>query len=143
MSDHDQPSPAELRGLPRTTYARSHALPVEPLRIYVAGPLSAPTPALRLRNVRRAVRTGTALARLGHLPFVPHLTHYWDPDDRLLGYDWWTAYDHVWLRLCEALYWLSPSPGADRERALAEALGLPIYTALADVPAVGAAAGGA
>lgn len=110
------------------------------LRIYVAGPLSAPSPALRLRNVRRAIAVATALAERGWHPFLPHLSHYWDPTERL-GYAWWMGWCREWLGACDALYWIGSSPGADREAGWARALGLEIYQRLADVPRVDTARG--
>lgn len=109
------------------------------MRIYIAGPYSAPTEAACLDNVHAAIDAGLALIEMGHDPFIPHLTHWVEKRaERAHGgklpYEFYLSYDRVWLAQCEAVLYLAYSPGADRERAHAAALGLPIYTALADVP---------
>ena len=110
------------------------------MRIFVAGPLTHMDPEKRGDNVEHALDTGHALLLGGHQPFVPHLSQYWD--DHLwcggdnLPYERWMEWTLSWLRVCDALYFIGSSPGADRELALAEELGLPIYRSLDEVPAV-------
>lgn len=112
--------------------------PAGALKIYIAGPYSAATPVARRANVRRAIDAGLAVWLKGHVPFIPHLTHY--IAQRVaqrgvpLGYEDYQAYDAVWLAVCDALLYLAQSPGADRERAVALQRGIPVYTSLDAVP---------
>src|SRR5688572_14477432 len=77
------------RGIPRTGG--------DGMRIYVAGPYTAPTPAAVEANVARAIDAGLALARAGHEPFIPHLAHYLELRAQATGeglpYAWYLAYD--------------------------------------------------
>jgi len=107
------------------------------MRIFVAGPYSGTVEEAHT-NVRAAMAEATELMHRGHEPFVPHLSHYWHlqmvDEGAPCSYERWMRWTCAWLRQCEALFFLGSSPGADRERALAEELGLPIYTSLKEVP---------
>lgn len=103
------------------------------LRIYVAGPYEAATAAGKESNVRRAVRVGARLAAIGHAPHVPHLSH-WLHLVIPLPYEHWMRADAEWLDLCHGLFYMRPSPGADRERARAEERGIPVWTRVSQVP---------
>jgi hypothetical protein len=109
------------------------------MRIYVAGPYTAPTPAAVEAHVACAIDAGLALARAGHEPFIPHLAHYLELRAQATGeglpYAWYLAYGRFWLQHREGLLWLAPSPGANQERLIARALGLPVWLALDQVPA--------
>jgi len=70
------------------------------MKIYIAGPYSGGDP---ITNVRRAIRVADALAALGHIPFVPHLTHFWHQISPH-RYEFWLDYDMHWLELCDAVY---------------------------------------
>ena len=102
------------------------------MRFYVAGPYSTGDVAV---NVRSALVAADALVELGHVPYVPHLTHFW----HLVSpkpYEWWLAYDLAWLPFCDALLRLDgPSSGADGELTRAKELGLRVYHSLEEVPA--------
>ncbi len=93
-------------------------------RIYIAGPYTGGETTL---NVRIAVEAGQRIADAGAIPFVPHLYHLW----HLLipgPYEQWMRFDLAWLEKCDALVRLpGESPGADREVAEAERLGLPVF----------------
>jgi len=108
------------------------------MRIYVAGPYTGDEE----RNVERAAFVGGMLALRGHTPFVPHLFHYVDEAIHACGYnkipyEEWMRQDLEWLRQCEAVFRMAGrSPGADREVALAEELGLPVYHCLTEVPRI-------
>ena len=99
-----------------------------PLRVYVAGPYTRGDVAA---NVAAAVKAGQELLSAGHIPFVPHLTHFW----HLLHhnpYEAWLAYDLEWLKLCDVVVRLpGESAGADKEVAWAEAKGLPVFPSVA------------
>lgn len=106
--------------------------------IFIAGPYTAGTSAAEEENVSRALRAATALLSRGHQPFVPHLSRYWHhtalANGRFVPYERWMAYTLAWVARCDALLYLGPSPGADRELALARKLGLPVYTDTDAVP---------
>jgi hypothetical protein len=91
------------------------------LKVYIAGPYSKGDVA---ENVRAAIYTGNLVAHFGHVPFIPHLTHFWHmlaPND----YEFWMDQDEQWLRMCDAIIRLAgESSGADREMAIARELGL-------------------
>ncbi len=103
------------------------------MRIYVAGPYSSGDVA---QNVRLAIHEGDYIARLGHTPFIPHLTHFWHlvcPNP----YEFWLAQDMEWLRVCDALLRIpGESKGADLEVVEAQRLGLIIYHSVFDIPKV-------
>lgn len=128
-----KPSPsASAPTGPKTHFADR----VIPMRFYVAGPFSAETQEERDFNVLHASEIGLNLMRKGHMAHVPHsATERWHGK---LEYEDFMRLD---LSLIEhwatALFFIGPSPGANRERALAEKLGLPIYERTCDVPEVG------
>lgn len=108
------------------------------MKVYVAGPYTADDSDGVERNVRAAIEAAVAVIERGHTPYVPHLSHYLDQPARARGlalsWEFWMAYDDEWLMLCDALLYTRPSPGADIEKARAEALGLGIYTAADQLP---------
>lgn len=113
------------------------------MRIYIAGPYCPKDCSLHdasrqaLRNVDRAIEVFNQLAELGHDPFVPHLSHYLHThySCNITEKDFWYKYDDTFLEhWAEALYYISPSLGADHELALAEKLGLRIFRNLSEVP---------
>lgn len=109
----------------------SHCL--SPLRIYVAGPYSAPTISGIHENVLAANRIGKLLALKGHYVFVPHtMTYGWE---EALSYEQVLDIDLSILRKwATAVYYLGSSPGADRELEEAHRLGLTVFRDLAEVP---------
>ncbi len=96
-------------------------------RVYVAGPYTKGDVAL---NVKEAVRVSDELLRRGYAPYCPHLTHFW----HMLfehGYQTWLDLDNEWVTCCDALLRIpGDSSGADKEVALAESLGLPVFFSL-------------
>ena len=101
-------------------------------RIYIAGPI---TLGYTQRNVHRAIAMGARLLTLGYAPFIPHLSHYMEPDatwtknpDR---YEQWLDNDRSFIAVCDALLRLpGTSMGADREVLWAHEIGIPVYTDL-------------
>ena len=95
------------------------------MRIYVAGPYSKGDVAV---NVRTAIEAANRLADAGHVPFLPHLAHFW----HLVcprPYEEWMELDAAWIPFCEAIVRLPGiSSGADQEVQLAIRLGLPVLT---------------
>ncbi|MGH9450234.1 MAG: hypothetical protein ACRD11_06780 [Terriglobia bacterium] len=111
---------------------------MRPLRVYVAGPYSAPTEEEVCANVARAIDAALALYAKGHIPFVPHLTHQIEARARQLGtHVSWEEYvlrwDAPWLELCDALLLLRESPGSLQEVEMAERWGKLIFRGGPDV----------
>jgi hypothetical protein len=81
---------------------------------------------------------GLRLAEAGHLPVVPHLSHYLDRHATRSGlslpYRFWMDLDLALLARCDGLLSIGSSPGADQERAEAERLGLPVWRSVDEVP---------
>jgi len=95
------------------------------MHVYIAGPYTNPDP---VSNANRAIKVGTALMELGHVPFVPHLNLLWDLVDPGIEYDSWLAWDLSWLSRCDAMLRLpGDSPGADLEEAFCQENGIPVY----------------
>ena len=94
-------------------------------KVYVAGPYTKGDQAV---NVRTAIMAANRLMDEGHHPYTPHLTHF----HHLLfprRYEDWMELDFAFLRHCDALLRLpGESSGADREVALADKLGIPVFT---------------
>ena len=95
------------------------------MRIYIAGPYSS-DPEF---HTKRASVIAAELAQMGHDPLVPHsqgglmLEH-----DPTLDYETFMRIDMAWMRVAEAVVRFSGhSPGADREVALANELGITVY----------------
>lgn len=93
-------------------------------RVYVAGPYTQGDVAL---NVRRAIEAGHLLLEAGHIPYIPHLTHFW----HLVfprPYEDWLDLDNKWLPMCHGVLRLAgESSGADKEVALAVELKMPVF----------------
>ena len=101
------------------------------MRIYIVAPYSKGETAI---NVRNAILAGDKLLEMGHIPFIPHLAHFWH---YLSPKPWevWLKIDQDWLRVCDALLRLpGESKGADREVILARSLGKPVYYSFEEIP---------
>lgn len=107
------------------------------LRIYVAGPYTAADAIDLERNTKAAIDAGIVLLKRGHIPFIPHLTHYVDLRARELniGISWdeYISWDQAWLDQCDALLYLGSSRGADLELQRAKSLGKTIFYHLDEV----------
>jgi hypothetical protein len=88
-------------------------------------------------NVDKAIEVANALIAKGHFIFVPHVSHYIHThysSTRDMG-EWWYEEDNTFLdHWATALYYISPSQGADAELQRAKQLGLLIYYTLNSVP---------
>lgn len=91
--------------------------------VYVAGPYTGDI----MTNIRNALKVGSRLLDAELVPYVPHLSGFWD----LLyprPYADWMKLDLAWLERCEAVYRLrGDSPGADQEVKAAKKLGIPVF----------------
>lgn len=97
-------------------------------RVYVAGPYTKGNTAI---NVANAIKAAHTLMDAGLVPFVPHLSHFWElmyPRPR----EEWLNYDNIWLSLCGSLLRLpGESAGSDDEVILARELGTPVFNSIA------------
>lgn len=110
--------------------------PVE--RIYVSGPISGKTQGQIDFNYKRGQSIGRMLEKRGHFVFTPH-NHVVRTEGQLNVspevYESLMEFDLSVIKYwATALYFITSSPGADRERKLAEELGLKIFLDLPDVP---------
>lgn len=106
--------------------------PPQPLRVYVAGPMTGDMKA----NTLMAAKCAAAIMRLGHMAHCPHTATF--PIEEVGGveYEQFMALDLDLIRNWATAVFRCPgaSSGADREVALAKELGLPVYTALGELP---------
>jgi hypothetical protein len=101
-------------------------------KIYVAGPYTKGDVA---ENVHKAFKAANDLADLGFAPFVPHSTHFWHLMFQR-PYEFWLELDNQFLPFCDAVLRLpGESNGADKEVALAQKLGLPVFHDIAAIDA--------
>lgn len=97
--------------------------------VYVAGPY---TKGDVYVNVRNAILAGNELYDAGHMPFIPHLNHFWHlitprPEQE------WLIWDVVWLLRCDVLLRLpGESKGADQEIEIAKANRIPVFYSMDD-----------
>jgi hypothetical protein len=113
------------------------------MRVYVSGPISAETDEKILENVNIALDISIALIAKGHHPFTPHLSYWLEKRAIRTGvgkytHEWWMEHDKYWVGVCDALFFIAPSPGANLERGWALDWGMPVYTCLEDVPSIAA-----
>jgi hypothetical protein len=110
------------------------------LRIYVAGPYTAPSLDKIESNVNAAIDAGIEVFRRGHFPYVPHLTHFVDKRANEIGkplqWEDFIVWDRAWLGKAEAILYLGSSPGADLELKLAISQGKKVFRSIDDVPTV-------
>jgi hypothetical protein len=100
-----------------------------PLRVYVSGPYSADPE----HHTQAAIDAADQLLAAGHAPYVPHLKHPW-VQATSHPYEVWLGLDIAWLQVADAVLRLpGTSPGADRETALAEQLGIPVHHNIQDL----------
>jgi len=105
------------------------------MRIYVAGPYGdSNLKHIIARNVAAADAIGRELALLGHTPYIPHKTTWGWEDDPRITYDDCICIDLEWLGLCDALFFLGPSPGANLELEVAVRCGKRIFVSIGEVP---------
>lgn len=110
------------------------------MKIYVAGPYSAPTTEEIEANVRRAIDAGIEIWKKGHFPYIPHLLHWVDlrAHELKTPMDWvdYMLWDAPWVDDCHALFLLGQSKGALIEYQRAKEEGKVIYHSLDEIPAV-------
>ena len=101
-------------------------------KVYIAGPYSRGDVA---DNVRTAIEAANEINQMGAVPYVPHLTHFWDLMTPK-SYKWWLWYDLQWLVTCDMLVRLPGlSKGADQEVEEAKCLGMLVFYGLEELRA--------
>lgn len=107
------------------------------MRIYVAGPYSAPTVEGCEANTKRAIDAGDEVVKRGHVPFIPHLNHIWDLRAKEKGVEYshafWLEWCLQWLPCCDALLFLGHSKGADMELDFAKKAGMQIFYSVDEI----------
>lgn len=99
--------------------------------IYVASPYSIGD---QLANVKTSLLAANALIDMGHVPFAPLLSHFWN-EITPRSYEDWLKLDFEWIRRCDAVLRIpGESHGADAEVRFAQELGLPVFYGLEAVP---------
>lgn len=118
----------------------THPAPNGAMRVYVAGPYTAPTRMLVNRNVLAAQDAGAELMRRGHYPLIPHtMTALWDVVYPDLTHAQFLALGLQWLPLCHAILLLpgwEMSRGSMAEYEAAVAGGLVVFPDMEAVPIV-------
>jgi len=104
--------------------------------IGVAGPYSAANPEQRQKNLDAMNTAAARLLEMGHTPLIgmnaalPVLHQTRVPDQYKAVMDISLAV----VNACDALLLLAESPGANKERDLILAKGLPVYYSLEEIP---------
>jgi len=111
------------------------------MRIYIAGPYTPRSEhkhvAIReaAHNVHVAIVSAIKVLEKGHIPYVPHLTHYIHTNPECKReYNWYAIDDTILEHWAEALLYLGSSPGADHELELAKELGLRVFMSIDEIP---------
>jgi nucleoside 2-deoxyribosyltransferase len=103
------------------------------MKIYLAGPYSKGDQAMNVRNM--IVAQDYIESALGHMAYNPLLSHFQHLVIPHVDVNYWYEKDLAWLRECDAvLRLLGESTGADKEVALAQELGMPVYYSIEDIP---------
>lgn len=101
------------------------------MKIYISSPYTIGDAG---HNIRAQIHAAEYIRSIGHIPYVPLLTHLWhliSPHE----HDYWLEMDEVWVATCDALVRLpGESKGADREVQLARDLGKQVYMSLSAIP---------
>lgn len=111
------------------------------LRIYVAGPYS-PQSENRHKCVReaaqntdKAIEAGIRVLEKGHIPFIPHLSHFVHTHHKCNNEFAWYTIDNSFLEhWATAILYMAPSKGADAELKLARKLELEIFFSVNEIP---------
>ena len=97
--------------------------------VYIAGPYSDNN----IIGMRNAIHAGNRIMELGYVPFVPHLTGFWDFYSSKPKHIW-MKYDLHWLEKCDAVYRISGnSEGADIEVNHARLCNIPVFTSITNL----------
>lgn len=93
-------------------------------KIYISGPY---TKGDTCENTNNAIKIANKILDAGHIPFVPHLAHFWHTMTPRPWQDWMKI-DLAFLPSCNILLRLpGESKGADIEVAKAMELNIPVF----------------
>jgi hypothetical protein len=94
-------------------------------KVYIASPYSSNPE----QNVLRVLKVADRLLKIGYLPIVPHLSHYWEKVSPK-PYETWLEIGRALLEGCDVLLRLpGESKGADGEVKYAKELHIPVFFA--------------
>lgn len=103
------------------------------MRVFISSPYTIGDVAL---NVRAQIDAANELMNLGHIPFLPLLSHF----QHMIHprpYQEWLNNDLEWLAMCDCVLRLpGDSKGADIECETAKKLGKPIYHKSHELPGI-------
>ncbi len=98
--------------------------------IYIASPY---TIGNKLENTKASLMVAAQLLLMGHVPFAPLLTHFWD-EITPRSYEEWLELDFKWILRCDAVLRLpGESNGADAEVEFAQDNGIGVYFGIQDL----------
>lgn len=105
--------------------------------IAVAGPYSAETSEARQQNLDALNQAAAEVLKLGHIPVIGVNAAL--PVVELIGtednpYDAIMKISLAIVERCDAILMVGESPGANRERDLITAKGLPVYNSTSEIP---------
>jgi hypothetical protein len=110
------------------------------LKIYIAGPYTAPSDSEIQTNVNNAIDAAIMVYKKGHFPYLPHLTHWIElrskETNQVLKWEDYLEMDRVWLEICDALLFLRESRGAKLELDYAKKMNKKIFYNLDEIPTV-------
>lgn len=108
------------------------------LRVYIAGPYTADTPADVDRNIINARDVQAELLRMGHAPLCPHsMTARFERDYPDIDYTAYLNTDLAWVEVSDAILMLpgwEDSNGSCGEHEFAQQIGIPVYYSMNEVP---------
>lgn len=112
--------------------------------IAVAGPYTADTPERRQRNLDALNDAAAGVMRCGHIPVIG-VNAALPIVERLAAevnrYEAMMAISLALVDKCEAILVIGESAGANRERELVRAKGLPVYRSIEEIPTASSAGG--
>ena len=109
-----------------------------PMLIAVAGPYSAETKEQRQHNLDALNEAAAAILKLGHIPLIgvnAALPVVQRLDANSDHYEAMMTISLALVDKCDAILMIGNSPGANRERDLVKAKGLPVYENVDDITA--------
>lgn len=105
------------------------------LYIYVSGPYRGSSSKEIIANKNRADAIGREIAVRGHIPFIPHtMLDPWQDIDRRFTHETILELDRNWLDLCDAIFFIASSKGADKELQYAKERGKIIFKKIEELP---------
>jgi hypothetical protein len=105
------------------------------MRVYIASVYTKGDVAI---NVRNAILIADELVKLGHTPYIPHLTHFWhlfSPKEVRFWYEYDNSFLDHWAECVLRLP--NESHGADQEVVRACTIRVPVYYTLAELEGCG------